>query len=61
MAEKSNINSVDPNSSAPKKKPEPTGSSAMTREQCIKALSENPATKLASPSGRGFIIGGVKR
>jgi hypothetical protein len=35
-------------------------SSAMTRAQRMKRISENPRFKVAPPSGKGFVIGGAK-
>jgi hypothetical protein len=61
MAQRSNTAGAKPNSSAPSKKPEPTASKGMTREELIKKLSANPRFKEAKPSGKAFIFGGVKR
>jgi hypothetical protein len=48
------------NSPAPKSRTEQTASSAMTREQRMKKLSDNPRFKIMKPSGKGFVIGGAK-
>jgi hypothetical protein len=38
----------------------PTASSGMTRDEYMKRLSQNPRFRIVKPSGKGFVIGGVK-
>ena len=49
-----------PSSPAPTGKAEQTAGTKMTHAEYMEKLSKDPAFKIIKPSGKGFVIGGVR-